>query len=131
MPGIHYTGILVRWDRGESNRFLYAVTDREAAISLGLASSIEKKFLLDRYQVEGNEITIHVSTPLTLAQLEALPLYLYTITPHPTDGWAPRQDKVNHLDGEYRTYALIDDVPREKIDVKKWLKGKSIKIVQS
>lgn len=129
MPGIHYTGILVKWDRGESNRFLYAVTDREAAITLGLGSAIEKKFQLNHYQVDGDVITIETPAALTRGQIEELPLYLYSIHPHPTEGWMKNSNLHNRLQDEYKTTKIIYSAECEPVNLKQWLHHKQLKFV--
>ena len=53
-----HTGVEVKWDKTESNKWLYATTMMGEAVALGFASVIEKKYRLDRYQFKGDTITI-------------------------------------------------------------------------
>lgn len=129
-PGFEHTDIEVHWDETESNKFLYATTDKESAIGLGWASSIEKSFELDRFKIEPDTIIIELSPKhqsATLRELTACPVFLYTLTPKPADQWVLVDNAVNNFQTEYKTQATIKvTTPPARVDLRTWLRGKKI-----
>ena len=130
-PGIAYTGKKVEWDHGESNEWLYATTDRSAAIDLGIASALEKKFRLDRYQTDAYEIVITSPDRIHLDDLKELKVYLYTIDFSGADGWVKNDNAHNHLDTEWKTKKTVSYSEVEQVDVEEWMRGKKINIIKS
>jgi hypothetical protein len=127
-PGFAHTGEKVEWDYGESNEFLYATTDRDAAIQLGFASAIEKKFKLDRFQCDDSEITITASERITMHDLEKLEVYVYSLPFVISGGWQQNRNPNNHIDTEWKTKKTVDFGSVEKVDMKSFLAGKKISI---
>lgn len=123
-PGFLHSGIEVQWDVNESNRFLYATTDKNTAIELGFASSIEKAFNLHAFQSKDNDIKIVLDEVKSLPRLEDLfhlPVYLYTLRPRSLDHWVPNHNAHNGLTTEWKTQATIRTfLSREQVDVKAW-----------
>lgn len=133
MPGIRHTGVLVRWDGNESNKFLYAVTDKEAAVDMGFASAVEKHFLLDHFVSDNATLKLTISVrrgqKVTIDDLAKLDLYLYFITPKPEDGWIHNHNKRNHLVGEYKTQRDVYGAKSQKVDLRRWLSKQHVEIV--
>ena len=131
-PGFEYTGKLVEWDEGESNKYLYATTDKEAAISLGFASAIEHTYLLDGFHTDGDKIEIESPAKnLSLTDLQKLKVQLYTIKVEVGQDWIKNNNLTNHLDTEYKTDNHITNFSRQEVNMVEWLKDKNIKITTS
>ncbi len=127
MPGIYHTGVRVRWDRTESNEWLYATSDREAAILMGLASAIEHKYLLDRFHTEGDDIVITTpSAQLNESALHRLRIHLYLIHPKASDGWVHNHNRVNQMTTEYKTKSVLHQVKSQQVDLVHWLRSKKL-----
>lgn len=126
-PGFKHTGVEVQWDETESNKFLYATTERETAIGLGLASAIEKAYTLNQYQIRGNSITINTDQKITVVDLYELEVWIYTIHPGPKENWSLNKNPHNGLDTEFKTDHTIRSVRTvERVDIKKWLRNKDV-----
>jgi hypothetical protein len=108
MPGYQRSNELVRWDKCETNEWLYACDDKETAILLGISSAIEKKFKLDHYKFEGKHIYIETSEPLTPKDIHSLQVFLYTIKPEADDGWMENYNPINGLNGEFKTQGIVE-----------------------
>lgn len=131
-PGFNHTGILVKWDQTENNKFLYATTDRDTAIELGFASSIEKTFEIDRFHVENKSIIIESQKLLSLANLKKVPVFLYTIVVKEKDDWIKNINPNNNINTEYKTSKTINSISSiEKIDISSWLNVYNVKIIKS
>jgi len=130
MPGFQRSGEIVRWDKCESNEWLYASDDKDAAVMLGISSAIEKKFKLNRYKFTGRRIEIESNEPLTLADVHSLQVFLYTIKPDVKDGWMANYNPVNGLSGEYKTQGEVSKniVRCMPVDIKQALHGYSVQI---
>lgn len=132
-PGIAYTGEKVQWDETESNEWLYATTDKEAAIEQGLASAVEHRWPLHQFKSQGDNLLFVFDEGTTLPtrrDLERLTVYLYTIHPHVSDGWQKNNNPVNDMTTEYKTQAAIRDriVSAVKVDLSAWLRHKDVGI---
>ncbi len=130
-PGFKHTGVLKEWDNGENNHFLYATTEKQTAIDLGVASAIEQFFKLDRFSIKGKEITIVSPEHIELSDLANLKVYLYTINDKPEEDWVKNDNPSNKLDTEYKTACdHVEPYSIQEIDVSAWLKTKKINIKQ-
>lgn len=127
-PGIAYGGEKVEWDQGESNEYLYATSDKDAAVELGFASAIEKKFKLDRFHSDEHELTITASEHITMRDLEALEVYLYAISFTGADGWMLNHNAHNGMNTEFKTRKVVSYISVEKVEMKSFLTGKKINI---
>lgn len=129
-PGFHHSNTLVTWDNTESNKFLYATTDRDEAIMLGFASSIEKKYDLHNFKNVGNsiQVTLQFDKP-SWKDLAKLPLYLYIIPVRQNDHWVKNTNPDNQIETEWKTDRVIQDAVVEVIDLTAWLKDKTILIL--
>ena len=135
-PGFQVTKKLVKWDISETNRFLYAVDDRETVEFLGLGSAIEKMVLIDRYQVREDKIIVHISEgshPPSMEQIYALEVYIYTITPGPEQLWIKNNNKHNGLDNEWKTKSIIQarSFKVEKMNVRMFLRDKELSFIEA
>lgn len=132
MPGYLRSGEIVQWDGTESNEWLYTSTDRETAIMLGISSSLEKQYRLDRYHYDERTKKIVIETPdeITLSDLYKLPVFLYTIKGEEEDEWMPNYNKVNNITTEYKTQAIVSEhlVKVEAIDVHRVLSRMKVEI---
>lgn len=127
-PGYEHTGVEVKWDNGESNRYLYATTDRESAVDLGIASALEKKFKLDRFQTHGNQIAITTPDAITMSDLEGLNVFIYEIEPKSAHGWVKNNNTSNGMATEWKTGSTVHFRSCQKIDMASWLKTKNVSI---
>ena len=130
MPGFNRTGRLVEWDKTENNKFLYATTDEYSAIELGFASSIEKKFTLNRFKSAAKALLIETpDKSLTVAELNKLDVFLYTITVNEEDGWVKNSNRHNGILTEFKTGRTITSIDNcKKIDVKTWLSDFDVRV---
>lgn len=130
MPGFKRSGQLVEWDKTENNKFLYATTDKDSAIELGFASSIEKKFRLNRFKSNGKALLIETSdVSLTVSELNKLEVFLYTLTLSASDGWVKNSNEHNGLLTEFKTDKTITSIEIcKKVDIKEWLSGFDVQI---
>lgn len=130
IPGFQRSGELVRWDGCETNEWLYAADDRDAAIMLGISSAIEKKYKLDRYHFSGRTITIEASEPVTLKDIHSLQVFLYTIKADVKDGWMANYNTTNGITGEFKTQGEVrKNILRvTPVDIAAALHGKQINI---
>lgn len=129
-PGFNHTHQEIKWDKNESNKFLYATTDEDMAISLGLASAIEKNCLLDRFSYKENILEIFLcnkKSEFGLLNLANLSVYLYIIDVKNEDGWKKNNNQNNHIDTEYKTSESVEHIQSvRKVDILAWLKSKRV-----
>lgn len=135
-PGYLHSGVEVRWDETESNRFLYATTIKNSAIELGFASAVEKAYSLERFQSDDDKfiLTFEDNHPPKLSDLMRLNLFVYEIKFNIRSGWQKVNNKTNNMDEEYKTSKIItaaDIATIEKVDLDKWLENKQIAIVST
>lgn len=130
MPGIKKTKELTVWENGLTNEYLYAGEEKEFAIDMAFASLLEKKYLINKFQTNENDILIELdikSPILTKIKLSVLKVFIYTINTQPTDKWL----KINKDEGsnEWRTKNTINHwIKKEMIYGYRWLKNKNITI---
>jgi hypothetical protein len=130
-PGVHYTGEVVRWDKTESNEWLYATTSMEEAIAQGFASTVEKHFKLARYKTHGKHLELVFDGPVpSIEQLHALSVYLYKID-WIKDQWVKVDNLHNGMTNEYKTQAILKDVIDSctAVDLRHWLSRKEVKLL--
>lgn len=132
-PGFEHTQEEVTWDVTESNRYLYATTEKDTAILLGFASAIEHTYGLDYFHTQGNEIVIDLAPDknnkkqiVKLDQLLNLPVYLYEIRPTGRHHWEHNKNEQNKLDTEWKSNRHILPSKVEKIDIRKHFKDYKI-----
>lgn len=132
-PGFLWTKKLVEWDNGESNHYLYATTEQEMAIALGLSSAIKKRFLLDRFQIDEKTKTLAISSlsKITHYDLERLQVWLYELHPQNSEQWVYNHNQTNKFDTEYKTHRIVSFVRREQIDLKIWLGQWDVDIIRT
>lgn len=132
MPGFKRSGKLTEWDHVESNRFLYATTERDEALLQGFASAVEKTWNVHRFQARGSKITVHIEGPHpSVADVHGLTIYLYTIAFDEADGWQKNRNVFNGMLTEWKTLQTIQEriVQRETLDVKAWLETKRLEFI--
>lgn len=135
MPGFQRSHEEVRWDQGESNRFLYATTEKEVAIALGFGSALEKRFPIDRFVVADDNISVYIDAkelPLLKASVVHLAVYLYTISPVPSQRWIKNTNLSNGLTTEYKTAQTITALETVQcVDLPQWLSKRSFHVIAS
>ncbi len=132
-PGFDHTGVRVEWDKTESNEFLYADENADEAVSMALASLLEQKYNLKRYQTSGNSITITLAKGERLFgkyDLARLKVYVYIIAKVDSDGWVKVNNQHNNSTTEWKTKKHIDQniIGIKEVDVYDWLKQKELKV---
>lgn len=133
MPGFKRSGELVEWDHTESNKFLYATTERDVALMQGFASAVEKTWPVERFLTRGIRMTVYIVSdkfPST-REIEALTIYLYTLKLNAADGWKRNSNKFNGLNSEWKTEQTIKEsiLSREQLDVGQWLRHRRLEFV--
>lgn len=124
MPGFKRTNKITRWDKTESNIFLYASSVENTAIELGFASAIEKLFAVSHFHSQNGKIEIETNDTVTRDELTNVVVYLYKIRFNPKEGWLKNDNKHNGLTTEYKTpLDVYDIVSCEQVDIAKWLKN--------
>jgi hypothetical protein len=131
MPGFMRTGKLVQWDEVESNEWLYTTTDKDEAISQAFASMIEKTYNSMHYKREGKDIVITMEGEVapSMAEVEKLQLFVYTIRLEPEDKWVKNANEFNQIKTEWKTQSIIDRniIHKEQVDLKFWMATKHIR----
>lgn len=125
-PGFEHTGVEVKWDQTETNRFLYATTEVETATLLGFGSAVEKQFPLNRFTIRGSVVKLEIEGDLTpsVKTLLAIPVYLYELTPGALDGWVANSNEHNGLTTEYKTSRTVrPSKPAQLINLTAWFKA--------
>jgi hypothetical protein len=135
-PGFQVTGQLVKWDLNESNKYLYAVDEKDDVLGLGIGSAIEKICLIDRFQIRDKDFIVHVSEGEdrpSMNKIFALEIYIYTINPAPEHLWIKNHNKHNGLTNEWKTKSVIPSrsFKVEKLNVKQYLKDKNIQFIMA
>lgn len=110
MPGYLRSGEIVRWDKTESNEWLYASTDREVATILGLASAAEKKWHTERFSHVGSTLFFQfdAQTDVKFEDLLGLELFVYHIEPKQEHEWLKNNNLHNKIQTEWKTKKTID-----------------------
>jgi len=125
-PAYKITGKEEKWDKTESNKFLYATTDIKEALELGFASSINQLFLLNRFQSKANIFVVSTERISDKKSVLSLKFWQYSIKPNQNDGWQKVNNKFNNNSNEWKT--LSDVVPISAIEIigKEYLKDKIV-----
>jgi hypothetical protein len=134
MSGFLRSGKLVKWDKTETNEWLYVIDNTEAVEGLGVASAIEKVFATKRYTEKGNDIRIECYNDgkiFTIDDISKLDVYIYEIEHNVHDGWEYVNNEHNGINDEMKTKKKITFDNFYKLDVTKWLKDKNVSIIQS
>lgn len=130
-PGYEHTKKLVTWDRYESNAFLYATTDKQEAITLGISSKWEKEWKLKSTHIDNDKKTIDLvfeDKPPSPEDLIKVDCWLYIILYNP-EQWIKNRNPYNGIDTEYKTKETIKDIlDVQKIDVEEVLKSYQVNI---
>lgn len=119
LPGFERSGVERRWDKTESNRYLYATTEPVMAVLLGIASAIEQRYPLDEFHIDGKEVTYRVAGGKKV-NLRNLPVWLYTLDGD-DQSWTKVNNVSNGMDTEYRTQRRIIPQSVQKIVFPDWL----------
>lgn len=122
-PSFEITGELVEWDGTESNKYLYASTDKDEAIKMALASYLEREYGVDRFITEGKQIVIHSIVKLKTTDILKAVIWIYSIDVNKDDGWFKNNNGWNKMTTEYKTMKNISRFKYvEKIDTVKYFK---------
>lgn len=129
VPGFERSGVERRWDEHESNRFLYATTDRDTAVILGIAAVIEKTYPLNEFTVDERSITFRLEDS-RVVDIRKLQVFLYEINGSPRD-WVKNNNPHNRIDTEYKTAKRITPASVVTVNVPEWLHGNGYLLKQS
>lgn len=134
MPGFKRSGKLVKWDVCESNDHLYATTDPDEAILLGIGSALEKTFETTRYSYDETKRLLKITCgdhPVTVNDLWNLEVYQYRIHGSDQDQWGFNYNLQNGIRTEFKTQSTIKSnlMGCRKIDVHSFLNGWSIHVL--
>lgn len=129
-PGILHSGVLVKWDRTESNKWLYTSSCIETATVLGLASAVEKKFDLVSFSNSGDCLRFQFdeNKVVTKEDISSLVVYLYKIKYSVNDQWVKVNNLHNGIDNEYKTQQVVSYESVQQLNTDKILEGKQIVI---
>jgi hypothetical protein len=131
-PGFHHTGEITEWDYTESNKYLYATTEKDQAIIQGFISACEKTWPVNRVLVRGNKITVGIEgNHPEINEVHALTVYLYTLNVHSDDQWEKNNNAFNGMTSEWVTQQTIREriAARETINLPAWLSTKRLVFV--
>lgn len=135
MPGYLRSGTLVKWDKTESNEWLYVILDQKQAETLGVASAIEKVFATKRFtEMESGEIKIECYSDgdsLSKEDLLNLDVYIYEIEHKLKDEWIYVNNEHNGIDDELKTKNKVRFKSYYKLDIAKWIKDRKVTITRS
>lgn len=124
-PGFAHTGKVVSWDGYENNTYLYATTDRDSALTLGLSSALEKKYDLTHTHIDNKSKTISLTFKghkPQMSDIEKTKVYLYTLPM--SSVWVKNNNPFNNIDTEYKTKETITDIQsRIRVDIAELLSG--------
>lgn len=128
MPGFKRSGKLVQWDGIENNTYLYATTDQQEAISLGLGSALEKELDSRRFATFDNNIVVYFNGELpTKEDIVKLVIYVYTIRFKESDKWVKNNNPLNNIDTEWLTQSTIRNLVKcDQINLEEWLSDKQL-----
>lgn len=132
-PGFEHSGVEVNWDKTESNRFLYAQASKIETQLLGLASAIEKKYVLTRYNYRAKNITIEIEEGErlpTISDIHSLAVWLYEIDKREEDGWIKSDNPYNQINNEWKTTNTIKEaiLSVDKINIQELLRDRHVTI---
>lgn len=116
-PGFYYTQQEKRWDKFETNHFLYASSVKEDAVDQGFASAMEQRCQIDQYRsTSDGEILIRLNNlyPVSVSEIETIDIYLYRIRFMSQDGWMKNNNPNNNLSTEWKTNHVVPKVHIEK-----------------
>ena len=121
-PGIHHTGEEIFWDQTESNKFLYATTNKELAIEMGFCSGLTQiGYEVKSFSTNNGTMKISVyDKELTLTDIyKVKQVYLYSL---PMDNFISVNNQFNNVINEYKTNKIIKDIKNtETINIRKFL----------
>lgn len=106
-PGFEHSQTEIRWDHGQSNRYLYATPQRDLALAMGYASALEQVgILVARVRTRGRRLLIDLE-PASWAERAHIAervaqIYLYEI--QDDGGWEPVP---NSPSPEYRRHTPV------------------------
>lgn len=128
-PGFQHSKELVKWDKYESNDYLYVSSHKNSAILLGIVSAWEKKFPIASTKIDEQSRQIRLEfydkVPST-DELNRVDAWLYTIARNDEeDGWVHNHNPFNNIKTEYKTKSTIKKniIDIEKINIGSVLKG--------
>ena len=131
-PGYEHSKELVKWDRYESNDYLYATSDRDQAILLGISSAWEKKWDLKRVHIDHDRATVEAEfyeDKPAFKELRAVECWVYTLQ-YDQNVWMRNRNPYNDIDTEYKTKRTIKRIiDINKIDTQKILERFDVKIL--
>lgn len=126
MPGFKRSGELTVWDGVETNQNLYATTDKQSAILLGIGSGVEKTFGSNRFiELDGN-IWIFTDTEISFNKFLEMELYVYTIPFRAQDGWVHNNNPYNNIDTEWKTTKTIHGVKVAQVNIAEAMRGHTV-----
>lgn len=126
-PGYLHSGKIEKWDKCESNEFLYTTTDRIAAMFLGFASAVGKVYGSSSFTYNKDSCKISIHKDVSENKLMTIEAYLYEITPEDTDHWILNMNPFNKIVDEYKTSSTITGISNvEKIDFNDFFKDKEL-----
>lgn len=127
-PGFYASGTEVKWDETESNRFLYATTNRDEAVDQGFFSAMEKIGSLNRIHSSDGSILVDCDNPEELSKhMQKASIHLYCLDALISDQWVPVNNKHNGLQDEYKTAARgIKYHTHELVHYSAWSRNKKI-----
>ena len=115
MPGFKHSGVLQRWDKTESNKFLYLSSDKSEAILNGLASGIARHWEIARIHWDESNITIYFyDEPPSLSEIEKM-VHVWCYTCKRVKSMKLVKNQFNGSMTEYKTKDDIIPLKREKV----------------
>lgn len=128
-PSFLVTGKLVEWDGTESNRFLYAGTDKDLAIMMAAAAQAESQGAVEIHTTPTEFVALWDGSRPRSA-LFHLTIYLYTLNVLPEDNWVKVNNPNNPDVDEYKTQTTFSNkrFMVQIINWDDWCESKGIKV---
>ena len=125
-PGFYMSGELKKWDGTESNKFLYACTDKDEAIRQAVYAMLEGKFRVTGIQNEGKKIVVTANDVVLPKDVLNETVYLYHIPVLGRDEWVKVNNAQNGLSNEWKTPNSVAFTEMHHIHLKQFLRGYEI-----
>lgn len=133
-PGFNWTKQIVRWDKTESNEYLYTAKDESIAIMSAMAALVESHTDIGHFYYGDNRFEIFTNQYKeqdVRSILSRYPVFLYTIHNAQKHQFKPVNNENNLLEDEYKTKSIIknNDFIKQQINPIVWMNENHIKLI--
>lgn len=126
MPGFFHSGELKKWDKTESNKFLYADENKDESIRQAIYALIERDFKVVKIHGSEGKIIIEAHDVILPKDILGQTVYLYMVPKLSKDDWAKVGNEVNGMTTEWKTPCAVKYSDMHHIKVSQFLRGYEI-----